>query len=131
MPQWDFLNFLADRGARYRGFHLMMKTEATDLVFEGERVAGVRARRDGAEIEIRADLVVAADGRHSTLRERAGFEVEDIGAPMDVLWMRISRQPDDPANAFGHIETGASSSCSTAAITGNAPSSSRRAPPTT
>ena len=106
MPQWDFLSFLADRGARYRGFHLMMKTEATDLVFEGERVAGVRARRDGAEIEINADLVVAADGRHSTLRERGGFKVEDIGAPMDVLWMRISRHPDDPSNAFGHIEIG-------------------------
>jgi 2-polyprenyl-6-methoxyphenol hydroxylase-like FAD-dependent oxidoreductase len=106
MPQWDFLSFLAARGARYRGFHLMMKTEATDLVFEGERVAGVRARRDGAEIEINADLVVAADGRHSTLRERGGFKVEDIGAPMDVLWMRISRHPDDPSNAFGHIEIG-------------------------
>jgi 2-polyprenyl-6-methoxyphenol hydroxylase-like FAD-dependent oxidoreductase len=106
MPQWDFLNFLAAHGARYRGFHLMMKTEATDLVFEGDRVAGVRARRDGAEIEINADVVIAADGRHSTLRERGGFKVEDIGAPMDVLWMRISRHPDDPSNAFGHIEIG-------------------------
>jgi 2-polyprenyl-6-methoxyphenol hydroxylase-like FAD-dependent oxidoreductase len=106
MPQWDFLNFLAARGARYRGFHLMMKTEATDLVFEGERVAGVRALKGGAEIEINADLVVAADGRHSTLRERGGFKVQDIGAPMDVLWMRISRHPDDPSNAFGHIEIG-------------------------
>ena len=106
MPQWDFLNFLAAHGARYRTFHLMMKTEATDLVFEGDRVAGVRAREDGKEIEINADLVVAADGRHSTLRERGGFKVEDIGAPMDVLWMRISRHPDDPASAFGHIEIG-------------------------
>ena len=69
MPQWDFLKFLATHGERYRGFHLMMKTEATDLVYEGDRVAGVRARKDGAEIEINADLVVAADGRHSTLRE--------------------------------------------------------------
>jgi 2-polyprenyl-6-methoxyphenol hydroxylase-like FAD-dependent oxidoreductase len=106
MPQWDFLNFLAAHGARYRTFHLMMKTEATDLVFEGDRVAGVRAREDGKEIEINADLVVAADGRHSTLRERAGFKVEDIGAPMDVLWMRISRHENDPSNAFGHIEIG-------------------------
>jgi 2-polyprenyl-6-methoxyphenol hydroxylase-like FAD-dependent oxidoreductase len=106
MPQWDFLNFLAAHGARYRTFHLMMKTEATDLVFEGDRVAGVRAREDGKEIEINADLVVAADGRHSTLRERGGFKVEDIGAPMDVLWMRISRHPDDPSSAFGHIEIG-------------------------
>jgi 2-polyprenyl-6-methoxyphenol hydroxylase-like FAD-dependent oxidoreductase len=106
MPQWDFLNFLAAHGARYRGFHLMMKTEATDLVFEGARVAGVRALKDGAEIEINADLVVAADGRHSTLRERGGFKVQDIGAPMDVLWMRISRHENDPSNAFGHIEIG-------------------------
>src|ERR1700759_3286314 len=106
MPQWDFLSFLADRGARYHGFHLMMKTEATDLVFEGERVAGVRARRDGAEIEINADLGSPPDGRHSTRGERGGFKVEDIGAPMDVLWMRISRHPGDPSNAFGHIEIG-------------------------
>jgi 2-polyprenyl-6-methoxyphenol hydroxylase-like FAD-dependent oxidoreductase len=106
MPQWDFLNFLAAHGARYRGFHLMMQTEATDLVFEGERVAGVRALKGGEEIEINADLVVAADGRHSTLRERGGFKVQDIGAPMDVLWMRISRREGDPANAFGHIEIG-------------------------
>jgi len=69
-------------------------------------VTGVRATSEGAEIEIRADLVVAADGRHSTLRERAGFAVENLGAPMDVLWMRISRHSDDPADAFGHIEAG-------------------------
>jgi 2-polyprenyl-6-methoxyphenol hydroxylase-like FAD-dependent oxidoreductase len=106
MPQWDFLNFLAAHGRRYRGFHLMMNTQATDLVFEGEQVTGVRANRDGAEVEIRADLVVAADGRHSTLRERAGFVVEDIGAPMDVLWMRLSRKPADTSEAFGHIEAG-------------------------
>jgi 2-polyprenyl-6-methoxyphenol hydroxylase-like FAD-dependent oxidoreductase len=106
MPQWDFLNFLADHGKRYRGFHLMMNTQATDLVYEGERVAGVRATHESAELEIHADLVVAADGRHSTLRERAGFAVEHLGAPMDVLWMRISRNPGDASEAFGHIEAG-------------------------
>jgi 2-polyprenyl-6-methoxyphenol hydroxylase-like FAD-dependent oxidoreductase len=106
MPQWDFLNFLAAHGRRYRGFHLMMNTQANDLMFEGEQVTGVRATREGAEIEIRADLVVAADGRHSTLRERAGFVVENLGAPMDVLWMRIARHSGDPADAFGHIEAG-------------------------
>jgi 2-polyprenyl-6-methoxyphenol hydroxylase-like FAD-dependent oxidoreductase len=106
MPQWDFLNFLAAHGRRYRGFHLMMNTQATDLIFEGEQVTGVRAMHEGAEVEIHADLVVAADGRHSTLRERAGFAVEDLGAPMDVLWMRISRMNSDPADAFGHIEAG-------------------------
>jgi 2-polyprenyl-6-methoxyphenol hydroxylase-like FAD-dependent oxidoreductase len=106
MPQWDFLNFLAAHGRRYRGFHLMMNAQATDLIFEGEQVTGVRATHEGAEVEIHADLVVAADGRHSTLRERAGFVVEDMGAPMDVLWMRISRKTGDPADAFGHIEAG-------------------------
>jgi 2-polyprenyl-6-methoxyphenol hydroxylase-like FAD-dependent oxidoreductase len=106
MPQWDFLNFLADHGRKYRGFHLMMKTAATDLIVEGDRVAGVRAATEGAPVEIRADLVVSADGRHSTLRERAGFKVVDIGAPMDVLWMRLPRRPDDPHEAFGHIEAG-------------------------
>jgi 2-polyprenyl-6-methoxyphenol hydroxylase-like FAD-dependent oxidoreductase len=106
MPQWDFLNFLAAHGRRYRGFHLMMSTQATDLVLDGGAVTGVRATSEGAEIEIRADLVVAADGRHSTLRERAGFVVENLGAPMDVLWMRISRHSGDPADAFGHIEAG-------------------------
>jgi 2-polyprenyl-6-methoxyphenol hydroxylase-like FAD-dependent oxidoreductase len=106
MPQWDFLNFLAAHGRRYRGFHLMMNTQATDLLFEGDAVAGVRATSAGVETEIRADLVVAADGRHSTLRERAGLAVENLGAPMDVLWMRMSRRSGDPADAFGHIEAG-------------------------
>jgi 2-polyprenyl-6-methoxyphenol hydroxylase-like FAD-dependent oxidoreductase len=106
MPQWDFLNFLAAHGRRYRGFHLMMNTQATDLLFEGDAVTGVRATSAGVETEIRADLVVAADGRHSTLRERGGFAVENLGAPMDVLWMRLSRKPADPSEAFGHIEAG-------------------------
>jgi 2-polyprenyl-6-methoxyphenol hydroxylase-like FAD-dependent oxidoreductase len=106
MPQWDFLNFLAAHGRRYRGFHLMMNTQATDLLVDGDEVAGVRATSAGVATEIRADLVVAADGRHSTLRERAGLAVENLGAPMDVLWMRMSRRSGDPADAFGHIEAG-------------------------
>ena len=107
MPQWDFLNFLAERGKRYRGFDLRMQAEATELIEEGGRVVGVRARTPGGDLAIRAGLVVGCDGRHSTVRERAGFEVEDIGAPIDVLWFRISRRPDDTAETFGHIETGA------------------------
>ncbi len=106
MPQWDFLDFLADRGRRYRGFHLMMRTQATDLIEQGGRIAGVRADSEAGVAEIRADLVIGADGRHSTIRERAGLKVEDLGAPMDVLWMRLSRRPDDYAEAFGHFETG-------------------------
>jgi 2-polyprenyl-6-methoxyphenol hydroxylase-like FAD-dependent oxidoreductase len=108
MPQWDFLNFLAAQGRRFKGFHLRMRSEAIDLIRDGERVVGVRAVEEGAgpPIEIRADLVVAADGRHSTLRERAGFKVIDLGAPMDVLWLRISRRPEDGEQTFGHIEAG-------------------------
>ena len=90
IPQWDFLNFLAEHGERYSDFDLHMRTEATDLIEEGGRVVGLRAKSPEGELEIRADLVVGCDGRHSTLRERAGLQVEDIGAPIDVLWFRVS-----------------------------------------
>ncbi len=106
MPQWDFLDFMADRGRRYRGFHLMMRAEATDLIHQGERVVGVRANTEAGAVEIHAYLVIGADGRHSTIRERAGLKIDDLGAPMDVLWMRLSRRPDDYAEAFGHFEAG-------------------------
>jgi 2-polyprenyl-6-methoxyphenol hydroxylase-like FAD-dependent oxidoreductase len=106
MPQWDFLDFLADHGRRYAGFHLMMNAQATDLIERDGRVVGVRANTEAGAAEIRADLVIGADGRHSTIRERAGLKVDDLGAPMDVLWMRLSRRPDDYAEAFGHFEAG-------------------------
>jgi len=106
MPQWDFLDFLAAHGRRYDGFHVMMKAEATDLIRSGDRVVGVRATTETGQVDIHADLVVGADGRHSTVRARAGFEVDDLGAPMDVLWMRLSRRPDDGFEAFGHLEAG-------------------------
>ena len=106
MPQWDFLDFLADRGQRYAGFHLMMNAEATDLIERGGEVVGVQANTQSGVIEVSAHLVIGADGRHSVMRERAGLKVEDLGAPMDVLWMRLSRRPDDYAEVFGHFETG-------------------------
>ena len=106
MPQWDFLDFLAAHGKKYPAFDLRMKTEATALIEEGGRVVGVRAKSPGGEIEIRADLTVGCDGRHSTLRERAGLQVDDIGAPMDILWFRISRRASDTAETFGHMEAG-------------------------
>jgi 2-polyprenyl-6-methoxyphenol hydroxylase-like FAD-dependent oxidoreductase len=83
-----------------------MRTEATGLIEEGGRVAGVRAKSPDGEIEVRADLTVGYDGRHSTLRERAGFHVEDIGAPMDILWFRVSRRDSDTPETFGHMEAG-------------------------
>ena len=106
MPQWDFLDFLAAHGRKYPAFDLRMRTEATGLIEEGGRVAGVRAKSPDGEIEVRADLTVGCDGRHSTLRERAGFHVEDIGAPMDILWFRVSRRDSDTAETFGHMEAG-------------------------
>jgi 2-polyprenyl-6-methoxyphenol hydroxylase-like FAD-dependent oxidoreductase len=107
MPQWDFLDFLAAHGNKYPGFDLHMRTEATGLIEEGGRVVGVRATSPDGELEFRADLTVGCDGRHSTLRASAGFEVHDIGAPMDVLWFRISRREGDTTETFGHVEAGA------------------------
>jgi 2-polyprenyl-6-methoxyphenol hydroxylase-like FAD-dependent oxidoreductase len=106
MPQWDFLDFMVGAAARYPGFRLRMQTEATDLIADAGSVRGVRARAPQGELDIRAALVVGADGRHSILRERAGLVVDDLGAPMDVLWMRISRRPDDPDRALGRVSAG-------------------------
>jgi 2-polyprenyl-6-methoxyphenol hydroxylase-like FAD-dependent oxidoreductase len=106
MPQWDFLNFLMEQGKRYSGFQVEMQAEVTDLIEEGGRIAGVKARTANGEMEVRAPLSVGADGRRSIVRERAALQVEDLGAPMDVLWMRISRHASDPAETLGHIETG-------------------------
>jgi 2-polyprenyl-6-methoxyphenol hydroxylase-like FAD-dependent oxidoreductase len=106
MPQWDFLNFLAANGRRYPAFHLLMETAVTDLIIEGGIVRGVHAQTSAGPREIRADLVVGADGRSSTVRAAAGLTVTEIGAPMDVLWMRVSRKSDDPAQILGRIDYG-------------------------
>src|ERR1700761_3968689 len=104
MPQWDFLNFIAAQGKRYPTFDLHMNTEATGLIEEGGRVVGVVAKGPDGEVSIRADLVVGADGRHSTVRDKAGFKSEDYGAPMDVLWFRLTRKASDDSETFGHFE---------------------------
>jgi 2-polyprenyl-6-methoxyphenol hydroxylase-like FAD-dependent oxidoreductase len=106
MPQWDFLNFIADFGKRYRTFDLRMETEATGVIEENGKVVGVKAKMPEGDVEIRADLVVAADGRHSTVRDVTGFEVEEFGAPMDVLWFRLSRKADDPQTTTFFFEAG-------------------------
>jgi 2-polyprenyl-6-methoxyphenol hydroxylase-like FAD-dependent oxidoreductase len=106
MPQWDFLDFLAARAARYPSFRLWMRAEATGLIEESGRVAGVEVTTPEGRREVRADLVVGADGRHSTVRERAGLEVREFGAPMDVLWFRLSRRHDDPAATMGRFGGG-------------------------
>ncbi|HTV89772.1 MAG TPA: FAD-dependent oxidoreductase [Stellaceae bacterium] len=106
MPQWDFLNFLAAKGAAAAGFHLAMEADVSDLIEEGGRIVGLRGQTPAGPFEVRADLVVGADGRHSTVRERAGFAVVDSGAPIDVLWMRLSRRPDDPPQTAGRLNYG-------------------------
>jgi len=106
MPQWDFLDFLADHAKRYAGFALRMRADVGELLFDGKKVVGLRAKTPDGDLEVRADLVVGADGRHSTVRERAGLEVKDIGAPMDVLWMRLSRRPGDGGQLMGRILPG-------------------------
>jgi len=106
MPQWDFLNFLARQGRRYKTFDLRMNADATDLIEEGGRIVGVRATTADGTLTIRADLTVGCDGRHSTVRERAGFKSEDYGSPMDVLWFRMLRKSGDTSDTFGHIEAG-------------------------
>ncbi len=106
MPQWDFLDFLASHARKFRDFTLHLENEVTDLIEENGRVVGVRARSPQGPAEFRADLVIGADGRSSIVRQRAGFEVHDIGAPMDVLWIRIPRQEDDPPDTLGRIHAG-------------------------
>ena len=106
MPQWDFLDFLKQQAQRYPGFTLLMETDAIDLLEEHGTTVGVRARTRDGDVQVRASLVVGADGRHSIVRERAGLKVVDLGAPMDVMWVRVSRQPDDSTRTFGHFDRG-------------------------
>ena len=106
MPQWDFLNFMAEQGKRYPEFHLRMQAEAIDLIEDSGTIVGVRATTRDGPLEIRSRLTVGADGRRSIVRERAGFEVIDLGAPMDVLWMRVSRHPSDPGQTLGRAAAG-------------------------
>src|SRR6202047_534176 len=106
MPQWDFLNFIAQKAKAYPQFHLHMESEVTDLLIENDRVAGVRAKTRDVDREFRAALTVGADGRHSIVRAKANFEVIDLGAPIDVLWMRVSRLPTDPEQTLGRFRAG-------------------------
>jgi 2-polyprenyl-6-methoxyphenol hydroxylase-like FAD-dependent oxidoreductase len=102
MPQWEFLNFIAEAGSRYPSFHLLMRTEATGLTPAG----AVMAHGPNGDLTIEAELVIAADGRHSTLRDAAGMQVTELAAPIDVLWLRLSRRPDDPGETLGRIAAG-------------------------
>ncbi len=106
MPQWDFLNFFAAKAKGFPSFALHMEHEVTDLIFENHRVAGVRAKTPEGERIFRADLVIGADGRHAITHSRAGFELQELGVAIDVLWMHISRHADDPEQLFGFFRHG-------------------------
>jgi 2-polyprenyl-6-methoxyphenol hydroxylase-like FAD-dependent oxidoreductase len=106
MPQWDFLNFLVRQAERYPVFKLRLQTEVTDLIRDGNQVTGVRATSPDGPLQIRADLVVGADGRHSVVRQAADLTIKEIGAPMDVLWFRLSRRPGDPETSMGRFDIG-------------------------
>jgi len=106
MPQWDFLDFIAKQAALLPGFSLHRRLETTGLIEQDGRIAGVRATGPEDDVEIRADLVIGADGRHSTVRRAAGLAVDELGAPMDVLWFLLSRHPDDPREPLGIFRSG-------------------------
>jgi len=106
MPQWDFLNFLSTHAKGFPSFQLHMQTEMVDLLIENDRVVGIRAKTPRGELDVRADLVIGADGRHSVTHTRAGFERREFGVPIDVLWMRISKKQDDPEQSFGFFQHG-------------------------
>jgi 2-polyprenyl-6-methoxyphenol hydroxylase-like FAD-dependent oxidoreductase len=106
MPQWNFLNFLATHAKRFPSFQLLMQHEVADLLREGEQIVGVAARNEGRDLQIRCDLVVGCDGRHSITREAARLKVIEHGVPIDVLWFRISRKPDDIEQVLGNVNYG-------------------------
>ncbi len=106
MPQWDFLNFLLESGKRFPNLDVRMKCEALDLIERDGRVVGVKAKGPDGDLDIEAKLVIAADGRTSALREKAGLKGVDLGAPIDVLWMRLPRKPDDANVPLGRMGPG-------------------------
>src|SRR5689334_12307356 len=106
MPQWEFLDFLAERARRYPSFRLEMDCAADDLILDKGRVVGIVAASPRGRLDIRADLVIGADGRHSTVRQKAGLKGSDLGAPIDVLWMRIPKHEGDATQTLGRFDAG-------------------------
>lgn len=102
MPQWDFLDYVAREAARFPNFRLVMDAAVTDLIEEGGRISGLRAQTSKGSLQVKASLVVGADGRNSVVREKAGLEIQRFGSPSDVIWMKLSHKPDDPPYTMGH-----------------------------
>ncbi|MDQ2974972.1 MAG: FAD-dependent oxidoreductase [Acidobacteriota bacterium] len=106
MPQWDFLDFIVKHARRYPTFHLKMKAEVTDIIEHDGRIVGLRSETPDGPLDVKADLVIGADGRHSVVRERAELKVDEFGVPIDVLWFRISQRPEDGGQTLGRIVDG-------------------------
>jgi len=106
MPQWDFLNFLLKKGRRYPHLKVIMQAEVTDLIEAQGAIAGVLVQTPNGALRVHADLTIGCDGRGSCVRERAGLEVENLGAPIDVLWFRLSKHANDPGQVLGHLDRG-------------------------
>jgi 2-polyprenyl-6-methoxyphenol hydroxylase-like FAD-dependent oxidoreductase len=106
MPQWDFLDFLADEARQYPTFRLLMNAGVTDVLRTNGRVTGVSVKTPDGDVDVEAPLTIGADGRRSVVRDRAGLIAETFGAPIDVLWMRISRRDTDRAETLGIIRSG-------------------------
>jgi 2-polyprenyl-6-methoxyphenol hydroxylase-like FAD-dependent oxidoreductase len=106
MPQWDFLNFIAGQAARYKSFSLIREANVTGLLKDEDKITGVTATTPDGSLEVHAKLVIGTDGRQSTIRAAAGLSVIETGAPIDVLWFRLSRHPDDPGQILGNFSRG-------------------------
>ena len=106
MPQWDVLNFLSAHARAFPSFQLLMQHEVVNLTFDQQRVTGVRAKTPRGELEIHADLIIGADGRHSIIQRCAGLERQEFGVAIDVLWMQISKKKDDPQQTLGFFQQG-------------------------
>ncbi|HZI46939.1 MAG TPA: FAD-dependent oxidoreductase [Pyrinomonadaceae bacterium] len=106
VPQWDFLDFIADRARRYPAFKLIMQAQVIDVIEEQGQIAGVKAKTPDGNLDVHAALTIGADGRGSTVRDKAGLETQQFGAPMDVLWFRLSRKGSDGEQTLGRILNG-------------------------
>jgi len=106
MPQWDFLKFIEKHASTYAAFHLTMNADVTDVIRWDNRITGITAQTSEGVLQLNADIVIAADGRHSVLREKAGLKVIAAGVPIDILWLRVSRKKDDPGQILGRFANG-------------------------
>lgn len=106
MPQWEFLDFLHDEAVLFPSFRLVRNAEVTQVIRIGDTIAGIKAQTPDGPLQVNADLLIGADGRHSAVRQLGGLVVRDLGAPIDVLWMRLPKVPGDPFTTGGRINTG-------------------------